>query len=385
MSSLITNGNCILTSLPDPAGVLATFKKRFQGKFSEELPYMTEWVVQNTLLKYTKISPELNAYYIYDPEQTMYIKLSKNLFEKRVYEVFNALAKKLTHRQVMSVTRQLALLIYLHPSEVNREREYLCFQNGILNLITGKLIPHTPDVFLTSKLRFCYNTEAAKPANWHAFIKSFTQNDLNRISLIRAWLKLLVHNVTDSQTILYIVAQNKGAKQVIANLAILLGGEADFLLSTIKTVTSDVVDVVKRQTKVAKKTVYITQTEIFSGDINILKRIPAGDLLEGTTTPRQVRGNFYSDGILLIASDDLMASTSELLTARLRILYAANKPDKPKSLLARNENTCKGLLIAELPGIFNWVYTLDLAKAREIILNETVDDELKRSNPVKRK
>lgn len=65
------------------------------------------------------------------------------------------------------------------------------------------------------------------------------------------------------------------------------------------------------------------------------------------------------------------------------MVYAHKKPEKPKPLLYRKNNQWKGSFIKQLPGIFNWVYSLDLDEAREALIEGTLDERHKISNPLK--
>lgn len=151
--------------------------KRFDNEFPiEEItvkgPDLAEWLVEYTVLGLSKICPELSLYYIYNPGTGIYNLLSRELFEKRIYEVLKLLERNLSHGFISRIATQLEFLVYTHPDSILKNRRFICFKNGLLDLETNKLHPHTPEILLTSRLEFDYDP-SAKTTHWASFVKDF--------------------------------------------------------------------------------------------------------------------------------------------------------------------------------------------------------------------
>lgn len=181
----VSNSHYILTSLPDAQGLLAKFKTMFVGKFKDDLPSICEWIVTYTLLKNSFICPELNCYYMYDSDQGIYKQLTKELYKKRIYEIFSILGRKLTYTQVNSILKQLELLIYISPTNLERQKTYVWFSNGILNIITG--VSYTPTLFVTSKRNLAYNFNLKEARE--TLIASTSKNTLKITNPLKNWIE----------------------------------------------------------------------------------------------------------------------------------------------------------------------------------------------------
>lgn len=79
-------------------------------------------------------------------------------------------------------------LQYTNPvpkEEFNKNKNILVVKNGLLNIDTGELRPHTPDEIYTSKLNFDYDKNAELPKEFQDYLKSTFKNVEHYIDVLQ--------------------------------------------------------------------------------------------------------------------------------------------------------------------------------------------------------
>ncbi len=113
-------------------------------------------------------------------------KTIKEIVQKILQEKFSVFNVNAITDQIMAMTffEGEAKDFGIRDEKGNTFEHLICIKNGILNLKTKELIPHTPDHIFLSKISVVYNPEADCP-NIKEFIKStFYQED---IPVIQEW------------------------------------------------------------------------------------------------------------------------------------------------------------------------------------------------------
>jgi hypothetical protein len=85
-------------------------------------------------------------------------------------------ARQVTRRKVDDVIQALAASPYCVPPP-EAKGHVVAFINGLLDMDTGELRPHTPLHFSTQCLPFAYDPQASKPEKWHNFLASLWDKD----------------------------------------------------------------------------------------------------------------------------------------------------------------------------------------------------------------
>lgn len=104
------------------------------------------------------------------------------------------------------------------------ERVIAC-QNGVYDIVTDELLPHTPRRFNLNALPFDFDRDAPCP-QWLKFLDEILPNDPSAIALLQEWFGYVVSGRTDQQKILSLVGPTRCGKGTIARILLgLLGSE----------------------------------------------------------------------------------------------------------------------------------------------------------------
>src|SRR5262249_35844905 len=95
--------------------------------------------------------------------------------------------------------------------------------NGLLNLRTGALIPHTPEYFNLNWTDIHYDPEATCPA-WEQFIAQVYPDDEQAVTLLQDWLGYCLTDDTSQQKMLMMIGVKRSGKGTIARVAQALVG-----------------------------------------------------------------------------------------------------------------------------------------------------------------
>lgn len=105
-------------------------------------------------------------------------------------------------------------------------RDVLPMRNGLLNLVTGKLRPHTPRLFCTYAADFDYDPQAREPGRWLEFLYDIWPKNPEKIACLQQWFGYCLTADTSMQKMLLLVGPRRSGKGTIARvLTCLLGRE----------------------------------------------------------------------------------------------------------------------------------------------------------------
>jgi P4 family phage/plasmid primase-like protien len=104
-----------------------------------------------------------------------------------------------------------------------KEADLLGLANGLLDLDTCQLRPHTPDWFSLVCLPYEYDAHADCP-RWRAVLGQNLEGDVERIALLQEFFGYVLMNSTDAQRFLFLVGEGANGKSVVlAGLHAMLG------------------------------------------------------------------------------------------------------------------------------------------------------------------
>lgn len=226
---------------------------------------------------------------------------------------------------------------------------FVAFSNGVLNLATMELLPHTPARFNLHSSPFEYDADAVAPT-WLAFLDQVLEADDKRIALLGEWFGYVLCGGTELQKIFSMFGPKRCGKGTVLRVIIALLG----------------------QRYVASPATLDSLAGPFGQQKFIGTRL-------ATFSDVQWVGNHLSEavGILLaISGEDHQDVAQKNRTEwkgklQTRFMFAGN--DRPKfsntsgalagrmehlqfriSFYGREDHTLTDRLMRELPGIFNW-------------------------------
>lgn len=222
-------------------------------------------------------------------------------------------------------------------------------QNGILDVHTGELEPHTPEFFTTGILPYSYDP-AAGATEWKRFLWSTFEGDTERMQLLQEWMGYqLVTDYTHHKAMVLVGAPRSG-KGTIGQILRQLVGDTAFQGITLDGIAHD-----KTMESILNKSVlFIGDAHDVSGPERnrILDRflsITGGDEL---TVARLYKQSWHGilPGRLTIAANSIPTFFDDSGAFGNRLLLLPFN----KSFLGQEDLTLKSRLLQELPGICNW-------------------------------
>jgi P4 family phage/plasmid primase-like protien len=107
-----------------------------------------------------------------------------------------------------------------------RSGDTLVVRNGLLDVATGKLSPHTPDFLGLYCLPYDYDPAAACPT-WVRFVDRVCGGDADLVKLIRQWFGYCLTTSTDEQKFLVLVGVGANGKSTLVGGLLAVVGEAN--------------------------------------------------------------------------------------------------------------------------------------------------------------
>jgi putative DNA primase/helicase len=111
--------------------------------------------------------------------------------------------------------------------------------NGLLDVSTRELRPHTPEFFSQTAVPFDYNPEAAAPERWLAFLNELWPDDAESIAALQEWFGYVISGRLDLHKILLLVGPTRAGKGVIARILGALVGKDNVAGPTLNSLSGD--------------------------------------------------------------------------------------------------------------------------------------------------
>lgn len=328
-----------------------------------------EIILIHSSFRYLKIYKDVLKCYIYDPNLGIYVKISLDYLKTLTRSLLKltGITQLYSHEYVLRVFNNLCISEASYPDKPIFSSGYMAFINGILHLSSKSFMDHSPNIFLDSRLTFEYDPSASCP-KFHKFLHQVCNGYLDRISFLRAWLNIVLHQKIYLQVFFVIVGPGASGKSTLASIATALVGKEGTITTSLRSLHNDPFECVNLD---GKKLILINDSERYSGDLDILKQIVGCDSLKGRTKYVQGSTEVLPEGIVTIITNNPITSSdnSNALSRRMRsfkteIVFSDRIP-----LIYYKDQSWFGPLSEELPGIFNYIYSMDHKDVLEAIMN----------------
>ena len=223
-------------------------------------------------------------------------------------------------------------------------------RNGLLDLGTGRLHPHTPRYFGNYSLPFDYDPNPPGPVEWSAFLKGLWPEDQEAIDTLQEMMGLLLTTDTSHQKIFLLVGPKRSGKGTIARIIRQLLGPENVAGPTLGGMTMNF----GLQCLIGKPAAIIADARLSSrSDAAVIaERLLSISGEDVQTVDRKHRDPWT--GMLptrfLILTNELpkISDTSGALASRFIILTLT------QSFYGKEDHGLLDRLLPELPGIFGW-------------------------------
>jgi len=226
----------------------------------------------------------------------------------------------------------------------------ILFDNGVLDLYTGQLLPHSPEYFTTNILPYCY--DPTKLANqWLAFLYEVFEGDQERVDLLQEWFGYMLSSSYIHHKVLFLLGPARSGKGTVGRVLEHVVGTQNFSGGSLLAFNSDpfmdslrnkpvmfIGDAAKRINRFAIDNV-IERLKSISGDDKVIFARKYKPTMS-TTLPTRVA----------VAANQIpnLFDDSGALASRMMVLPF------DVSFLGREDTLLTGRLLTEIEGIGAW-------------------------------
>ncbi|MBE6572805.1 MAG: hypothetical protein E7652_00255 [Ruminococcaceae bacterium] len=245
-----------------------------------------------------------------------------------------------------------------YAGELNENKKFINFRNGMLDLETRDLIEHAREYYSTVQLPFEYDPDAQCPI-WESFLESSFEGDKERINLSQECLGYLLSSETRAQKALVLYGSGGNGKGVFSSIIEALVGRSNISYAGLADLSNQFV----RATLVDKQLIMSSENEISHLNTQYFKQIVGGDTCIMASHKNKKPFEFFPKCKIVMSTNNLpdTKDRSEGYYRRLQFLHFSkffNDDERDVHLTEK--------LKEELPGIFNWALIgLDRLKSND--------------------
>jgi P4 family phage/plasmid primase-like protien len=230
-----------------------------------------------------------------------------------------------------------------------RPGHFIACKNGILNIVTGELVPHSPEWFSFTSLEFGYDAEATCPV-FEGFLNSIWDNDKELKESLRAWIGYVLIDSMKQQKFAVFKGASRAGKGTVVRVIEGLVGRRNFLACSMNIFGSDF------------------GLEPFIGRrLAIFNDAEAGSGSQGHVATERIKSIVGNDSVSINRKGNTILTMSlptKLMLVCNKIPPFVNDQNAmtnrmigfpfDKSFQGKEDRDLGDKLREELPGIFNW-------------------------------
>ena len=275
---------------------------------------------------------------------------------------------------ISTINGAIALLkMNLAVRRWNEVEGLLPLLNGVLDLKTRKLLPHSPENRLTWCLPYEYNILATS-SPIQEWLLTMCGGDRALVQLMRAYLLGILTGRTDWQKYLELIGPGGTGKSTFTRLATALVGTENVHTTTLHKLEKSKFE---PASIAGKRLVLINDSERYAGDVGHLKNLTGQDTLPFEVKFKQSKGGFNPDALVIVSTNEIIQSsdyTSGLARRRISIpMEKQIKSDRQKNLIEHKNGEMYGEFLPYIPGLLNWVLEMDEESATSIVKNYEIE------------
>lgn len=306
----------------------------------------------------------------YEYNGTKWERLSEYEVRQKIAALFGQYQ---TDRLVKSVLGLLRAKL-IRKERFDLEPDLLNFPNGMLNVETGEMMPHSRSYYSSIQLPYPYDPDASCPT-WNQFVDDITMSDEKRQDLLQEMFGYCLTKDARYQKCFCLIGSGANGKSVLLSLLEAMVSKDNASHVEIAFLQSDF-----QRIKLLNSMVNICndmKTDV-SGTESFFKAIVAGDPINGCYKGE----NFvdFNPFCKMIFSANQMPTAREVDRAFMRRFCFLNFPvsfvDNPVGEYEmKKDTTITEKLMKELPGIFNWALSGLQCLRRQGKFTETSDQK----------
>ncbi len=247
------------------------------------------------------------------------------------------------------------------------------FLNGLLDYKSGQLTPATPSYSTDYVLPHKYDPEATCP-NIDAWLLGATDGDAPTVELLNALMAAMIFGIP-VQKLLIILGTGGSGKGVFQRLMVVLVGEQNMAVSTIYSLENYRFELAKHY---RKRLCLINEAGYYGKPLPVIKAMTGGDYLPFEKKNVQQTGSFVYEGLLVMATnDDIASSDSGVERRRITVAFDKEATKEQKADWVKRGGEA-AVIHAEIPGLINKLLKLSVAEIHSRL--ENLPERVKASN-----
>lgn len=143
------------------------------------------------------------------------------------------------HSNIAGTYNVLCSLCHVAGRRINEiSHRLILFQNGVLDLTSGKLLPHDAKYFTTNILPYDYNPGVPHP-NWSRFLGDIFEEDPERVALLQEWFGYMMSNSYRHHKMLLLLGPARSGKGTLGRVMEQLVGTQNFTGASLHAFATD--------------------------------------------------------------------------------------------------------------------------------------------------
>lgn len=253
-------------------------------------------------------------------------------------------------RAATHVDADVAMPSWLDGRAAPDPRNLLPCANGILDVTTYELHPHTPALFAPYALPYNFDPHPPKPVEWFAFLDSIWPDDPDAIAAVQEMFGYLLSGGTSQQKMFMLVGPKRSGKGTIARVLRAMMGDANVAGPTLSSLATNF----GMQSLIDRPLAIVSDARLSGRSdagviVERLLSITGEDVL---TVDRKNRdawiGQLPTRIVMLTNELPRLTDTSGALASRFIVLTMQN------SFYGREDTDLLDRLLPELPAILYW-------------------------------
>jgi putative DNA primase/helicase len=328
--------------LPPPTAPLAAGREIVRrARLAGALPYRY-WrgdFYQHTGTHYEIVDKTIINKWLYlTTENAYFTVMKKGVNEGRAWNPDSVKIGKLRHA--------LSDGLLTHDGE---EERCIAMQNGVYNIKTDRMDPHSDRRFNLTVLPFAYDPAAGCP-RWLAFLDEVLPGDREAQDFLAEWFGYVLSGRTDQQKMLSLVGHKRSGKGTVARILEALLGPAGVTSPTINQLGGNFGE----QSLIGKKLAVMSDVRWNNGNA-VAEAVPVLLAIVGEDSrdvARKNRDNWH--GYLGVRFMMMSNETPNFRDASGALAGRMLQVHFSQSFYGREDTGLTDALRQELPGIFNW-------------------------------
>lgn len=319
----------------------------------------THWVMVDKTI--------INKWLYLSTENAYYLKTIKGVDESRDWSP--------DQRKISNLRHALSDGLITHEGEEDR---CIAMQNGVYNLKTDRVDPHSERRFNLSVLPFAYDRDAQCP-RWQQFLDEVLPGDTEAQNFLAEWFGYILSGRTDLHKMLSLVGPKRCGKGTIGRILGALLGPGAVASPTLRQLGGSFGEEGLIGRKLATLSDVRWTAAAAAEAAEVLLAISGEDARDVARKNRTAWHGYLGVRFMLMSNDlpNFRDASGALAGRMLQIHFT-------QSFYGREDTSLTDILIGELPGIFNWAIAgLRRLEARGYLVQprsaQAVVDEVRRT------